>query len=209
MFRDPKVPRFKGRSGCPHFGGGVTTLHLGRQGISCLGGKGAPYVGREEQQSLLCDAGNPTFGGISVPSIQREGSQTLILKQGSFIWGKESNPQFRWREPQSLGNDLEASIKDRVRVWTSSPQLVWGPHPLLSVSRNSWAQPGLYCWEAGDSTPPCGHSWTPARPLRPSHLGRDPVMRAGMETPGSRIWRWCPSPTGLTTSSGWTPCPIP
>ena len=69
-------------------------------------------------------------------------------------------------------------------VGASSPQLVWGPHPppFPSVSRNSWAQPGLYCWEAGESTPPCGHSWTPARPLWPSHLGRDLVMRAGMGT---------------------------
>lgn len=74
-------------------------------------------------------------------------------------------------------------------VGASSPQLVWRPNPLLPVSRNSWVRPGLYCWEAGDSAPPCGHSWTPAHPLQPSHLGRDPVMRAKMGIAGTHNWR--------------------
>lgn len=123
------------------------------------GMQGAPLLGGSQYLQFNERGHKPSFGAETLYFGRR--MQTPLFSGGAWSGGPHL-------------------LRQRLQVWASSPQLVRGPHPLLPVSRNSWAQPGLYCWEAGDSTPPCGHSWTPARPLRPSHLGKDPVVRAGM-----------------------------
>lgn len=84
----------------------------------CWGSRYPPFNERGHRSSFL--GRNPIFGGRM---------QTTIFDGGSSksFGGWSGGPPFVGIESAGLGQQ---------------PPLFWGPHPLLSVSRKSWAQPG-------------------------------------------------------------------
>lgn len=168
---------------CHHFGRGATALHWGQQ---------ESHVWSERE--LHCWQRRAVIAVMECRESYGWGSMKEVKSPyfvgGTLYLGEGCNPPFLVREvPQIWGwsRDPHFIKTECTGLGQPSPASLGTPPP--PISRNSWAQPVKYCWEAGDSTPPCGHSWTPAHTPQPSHLGRDPVLKAGMGTLGLYNWR--------------------